>query len=245
MKYPLCVRSPEASPSMSERYVHVNSMDVINAMTAEGFTIADIKADKPTARDPQFVRHVIDFRPANAPVIHGSTPRILFTNSHNGRTKASVLAGIFRFVCSNGMIVGDVTYRESVRHAGDTARELIERMVKLSKNSAPMFEKIERWSRTNIRPTEQLIFAQRAMELRFGDMAKAYNVHDMLAVRRPEDNGDDLWRVLNRIQENAMRGGLIGRNANNRQVQSRAITGIANDLKFNQGVWELAEEFAR
>jgi hypothetical protein len=245
MTYPLCVLSPEASPAMSDRYVHVNSMDVINAMTSEGFVVDSIKADNPQKRDPRFVRHLIDFRLPNAPKIHDATPRILFTNSHNGRTKAHVLAGIFRFVCSNGMVVGDTTYSEHIRHAGDTARELIGRMIALSKNSAPLFEKIERWTHINIKPTEQLIFAQRAMELRFGESAKSYDLHDLLAVRREEDRGDDVWRVLNRIQENAVRGGMIGRNANNRFVQSRGITGIANDLKFNQGVWELAEEFAR
>ena len=60
--------------------------------------------------------------------------------------------------------------------------------------------------------------------------------------------GDDLWRVFNRVQENAIRGGLTawGRDAQNRprRVTSREVTGIDGDVRLNRALWTLTERMA-
>jgi hypothetical protein len=85
----------------------------------------------------------------------------------------------------------------------------------------------------------------RALVLRFGeDRAKQYEPSALLGARRAEDEGRSVWAVLNRIQENAMRGGAEGRSANGRAVRSRELKGISQDLEFNGSLWRLAEEVA-
>ena len=59
-----------------------------------------------------------------------------------------------------------------------------------------------------------------------------------------EAKGRQIATVLNRIQENAMRGGQEGRSATGRAVRSRELKGIAQDLEFNGSLWKLAEEVA-
>ena len=70
----------------------------------------------------------------------------------------------------------------------------------------------------------------------------------LLAPRRAEDAGDDLWRTFNRVQENAIRGGLTawGRDAQNRprRVSSREVTGIDGDVRLNRALWTLTERMA-
>jgi len=72
----------------------------------------------------------------------------------------------------------------------------------------------------------------------------------LLAPRRSEDNGNDLWRTFNRIQENALRGGMKARNATDemgrrgRRVSTREVKGIDQDVKLNRALWQLAERMA-
>jgi hypothetical protein len=57
-----------------------------------------------------------------------------------------------------------------------------------------------------------------------------------------EDLGEDLWQVTNRVQENLLRGGLVRRTATGRLIRSRSITAIAQDVRINGGIWDLAAE---
>ena len=58
--------------------------------------------------------------------------------------------------------------------------------------------------------------------------------------RRSEDVGNDLWRTLNVVQENVLRGGIPRRSASNRLIRTRAITAIREDIRINSGLWDLA-----
>ena len=66
--------------------------------------------------------------------------------------------------------------------------------------------------------------------------------------RRNADNGNDLWRTFNRVQENVIRGGLHGwgRDANNRtrRVTTREVRGIDQDVRLNRAMWMLTEKMA-
>ena len=99
---------------LSQRYVHVDSQQVVEAMQAEGFQVASVQtAQKRNNMHERFGRHMIDFRHPDMPSIGDAVPRIVFVNSHDGSTRASALAGVFRFVCSNGLVVGNTMYRWS------------------------------------------------------------------------------------------------------------------------------------
>ena len=84
-------------------------------------------------------------------------------------------------------------------------------------------------------------FADRALALRFEDAALAgMQPSALLAVRRVDDAGADLWSVLNRVQENLMRGGLSRRSASGRLTRTRRISSIREDVRINSGLWDLA-----
>ena len=94
---PKSVFTKVAAPHLSERYVHVDSERVVDAMRAEGFQVASVQtAAKRNSAHEVFGRHMIDFRHPDLPSIDGAVPRIVFVNSHDGSTRASALAGVFR-----------------------------------------------------------------------------------------------------------------------------------------------------
>ena len=230
---------------LSQRYVHVDSQQVVEAMQAEGFQVASVQtAQKRNNMHERFGRHMIDFRHPDMPSIGDAVPRIVFVNSHDGSTRASALAGVFRFVCSNGLVVGNTMYQEKLRHSGAAAATLVERMQALAKNTAPLFQQIDRWSHVDMSKARRHDFARMAAQLRWAD-ADRFTVEDLLQVRRPEDDRGDLWTVFNRLQETTTQGhGLEGLTRTGRVTTARPLKEIQANLTYNSQLWELAEEFS-
>jgi len=240
---PPSVFALRAAPRMTDRYVHVNSHDIIDMMSGEGFVLDSATARKTRTRDPLYTKHQLDFRHPDLPQIDGGTARILFTNAHDGTSAAKFMMGVYRFICSNGLVVGSTYAKEVVRHSGEQARSLIERVRALSKNTGPLFAQIDGWSRKELAPSETIEFARLAAVLRFGD-AQRFDPAQLLATHRPEDENHTLWRVFNRVQENALSRTLRGFSADGRALASRPVKSIDKTTDFNVQLWRLAEEFA-
>lgn len=78
---------------------------------------------------------------------------------------------------------------------------------------------------------EQLRFAGRALALRYPEPGRAgMDAGRLLACRRAEDAADDLWSVLNRIEEHLMVGGPVRRSVTGRWVRTRRITCITSEV---------------
>lgn len=241
---PASVFATASSPKMSSRYVHINTYDIVEAMQQEGFVVQSAKANKVRKdREPLFAKHQIILRQPDAPMAEGAVPTVLLTNSHDGSTAARFVMGAYRYACTNGLVIGSTYSREIARHSGEQAASLIERVRALAKNTGPMFAQIEAWSKRELTEPEVSEFASLAAVLRFGDVNR-FDPKQLLRVRRPEDEGRSLWRVFNRVQENAVRGGLSGFSADGRRLSSREVRNIDQNTTFNADLWRLAEEFA-
>lgn len=244
-RLPPAVVQKTAHPARSERYVHINTRDIIGVLEKEGFAVNSVQVTKTRAktRDPLYARHQVVLRNPTLAPIDGVVPQFLFTNSHDGSSSAQALLGAFRFVCSNGLIVGTTLGKARVRHTGDAAADIIERMQALARSTTPLFDKIAAWSRIELTPARTRKFAQLASVLRWGDPHR-FDMQEVLKARREEDAGDTLWKVFNRVQENAARGGLVGMSVSGRQATSRPLSDIVASTTFNTQLWQLAEEFS-
>lgn len=240
---PASVTAKAPAPHLTARYVHVDSEAIVQAMKSEGFKVAAVTTAKSRVRDALYARHTIDFRHPDAPQLGDATPRVLFSNSHDGSSRAVAIAGVFRAVCANGLVVGTTYANERTRHTGDMARSLVERMMALAKNTAPLFAQIERWKSKELTPTQTVDFARLAAQLRYGDPYR-FASETLLAVRRPEDDAGDLWSVFNRVQEATVVGGVTGLSRTGRQTTSRPLNEVAANLRYNAALWNLAEEFS-
>ena len=205
--------------------------------------MAGAEVASPKRRDSAFARHMIDFRNPDFEPVHGAVPRIIVVNSHDGSSSARVMGGVFRFVCSNGLVIGNIAQREVVRHTGDAAADLIHRMRQLAKNTTALYQSIDRWSKIDLSKSQRQEFARFAAQLRWGD-ASRFEAEDLLEVRRTEDDRGDLWTTFNRVQENTVRGGITGMSRSGRAATSRPLSDIARSVDYNAALWQLAEEFA-
>lgn len=241
--YPLAINATSPSPTLSSRYEFVDTRAVIDRIAQEGWQVASATTASPRRRNGLFAKHLIDLRHPDLAPINGAVPRLLFTNSHDGSSSARVLAGVFRFVCANGLVVGTTTGNVSVRHSGDAAADLIHRMQQLAKNTHQLYQSIDSWSRKELTRAQRHEFARFAAQLRWGDAGR-FEPEDLLQVRRAEDDRGDLWTTFNRVQESTVRGGIQGLSRSGRAATSRPLSDITRTLDYNSQLWALADEVA-
>jgi hypothetical protein len=237
------------APHLSKKYGFISTAEALKVMAEEGYCVVQATQDKPRRRNPTFVRHSLTLRHESAldqqAAVGEYVPQILLINSHNGRTKLSMRVGLFRFVCSNGMVVGDSVMQEAIRHSQNVAGELIERLRHASAMTSKLYQKTETWQKIELSEAQSQTFAQKAAELRFGkERAAMYAPAEILQLRRPEDEGNTLWRIFNRVQENTTMQSLDGVSAAGRPVHSRKLLGITENTVYNERLWALAEQFA-
>jgi hypothetical protein len=83
---------------------------------------------------------------------------------------------------------------------------------------------------------EQQAFARAALHLRY-DVPETAPIaaERLLHARRPEQVDASIWNTFKRVQENAIRSGLRGADANHRRGRTREVTGI-DQPQIEQGL---------
>lgn len=112
--------------SRSERYAYIPTAAVLAELRKEGFEpfmAAQTRVRHDDRRD--YTKHMLRLRHASQ--INGAEANeIVLLNSHDGTSSYQMLAGMFRFVCSNGLVCGDTVADVRVPHKGDVAGSVIE-----------------------------------------------------------------------------------------------------------------------
>ncbi len=181
-------------------------------------------------------------------------PEVVLINSHDGTSAYKLMAGLYRLVCANGLMVPDGEIESiSVMHKGDVAKDVVEGSHRLIGDTQRSLTTVQNWTRLQLTDGEQAAFAESAHKLRFadanGEVTTPITPAQLLAPRRRDDICNDLWRTFNRVQENALSGGLsaVQRDADGRRVRrvsTRRINGIDQDVRLNRALWELAAKMA-
>ncbi len=241
---------------MSDKYRFIPTINVIDAMRENGFQ--PVKAMQSRTRiegKGDFTKHLIRFRHADylqARTVGQEVPEIVLVNSHDGSSAYQLMAGIFRLVCSNGMVVCNADMGAiSARHSGknDLVHDVIEGSYKIIEDAPQQFAQIENFKAVQLSPDQQIAFAKAAVELKGENAAQTFDAARFLQARRLEDKGTDgrrdLWRTMNVVQENMIRGGIRGLSANRRRVTSRAVNSVSEDIRINKALWLLTTEMAK
>jgi hypothetical protein len=244
--------------SRSERYTYIPTVNVIEGMIKAGFQ--PFSASQSRSRiegKSEFTKHMIRFRHQDvtaALAVGDVIPEVILVNSHDGTSAYKLIAGMFRLVCSNGLMVADSTTGSvSVMHKGNIIAEVVEASNEIISHSEKALTAVGEWGRLQLTDGEQRAFAEAAHTVRFADaegkVSTPITAEQLLRPRRSEDHGSDLWKTFNRVQENVIKGGLHGviRDDNGRRlraVSTRQVKGIDQDVKLNRAMWQLAERMA-
>jgi hypothetical protein len=245
-RYAPSVLAIEPHSSRGERYSMVPTIAVLDSLRAEGFVPFEVRQTRVRKEDKRdFTKHMVRLRHPDSLGTSTEVPEIILINSHDGTSSYQLLAGFFRFVCSNGLIAGNVCNDVRVRHSGKIVDDVIEGSYRVLENIEEVSERIETYRSIQLDPHQQQAFAKAAAELRWGDKAPIPQADHLLTPRRYEDRKADLWTVFNRAQENLLKGGLSGRSPSGRRTSTRAVGGVTENVKLNRALWTLADELAK
>lgn len=227
--------------SRSDRYTYIPTITLLDNLKREGFQpffACQTRVRDLTKRD--HTKHMLRLR-REGQRTGNQVPEIILLNSHDGSSSYQMLPGLFRAVCQNGLICGETFGEVRVPHKGDVVERVIEGAYEVLGIFERVDEKREEMQRLMLPPPAQQALAKAALTYRFGDEHQPVSESQILSPRRWQDESPDLWTTYQRIQENLIKGGLRGRNAQGRNQQTRAVRGIDGDVKLNRALWVMAE----
>lgn len=245
-----------ASPyhAQSTRYTFIPTAAVIEGMRAASLVpVQAIQSRCRIADKRDFTKHMIRFRHmgslGQSAIVGDSVIETVLVNSHDGTSAYKLMCGVFRFVCSNGMVVADSMIESiHIRHTGNIIEQVIAGSERILSEAPRVADTIQSWRTIELTAPETKLLAETAHSLRFpvdeetGKASTAITPDHLLSARRHDDAGTDLWHTFNRIQENATKGMRTW--SHGHRTSSRAVKGIDGDVKLNRALWTMAEKFA-
>ena len=241
---------------LSKHYSFVPTMNVVNDLRALGYEVVDAKQVKARKKSTNgYQKHMLTFEHPKYKVEGKEEyPQILLTNSHDGGNAFTLSAGIFRLVCSNGLVIKTEDYGSArLVHKGYSF-EAVQKLVKeFEETVSEVLNKITEMKKVQLTKEQQIEFAKKAALLRF--KAKSYNedniadviqIDDLLHAERPEDKGNGLYEVFNRVQESLINGKYMyassGKvNAEGTKIRKgRPIKNFKQNIEVNKKLSELA-----
>ena len=247
MKQAPALFTEEPHFDVSDKYHFIPTIDVINEIKANNWYPVSVSEAKVRQEDKEgYQQHLVRFRHFDDLLNpQDNAVELLLFNSHDRSKSFSISAGIYRFVCANGLVIADSVFESyKIKHLGDRENDVARAVANITNIKPKLMEKIERLETIKLSQLEKESFARSAIPLRFDKHLKV-DYQDLLVPHRDEDTNDDLYTVLNVIQENLLRGNISGTNVETgRRFTSREITSISKDVDVNQGLWDIVERIA-
>ena len=229
---------------VSDKYHFIPTIDVINEIKSNNWY--PVSVSEASVRDDDkegYQQHLVKFRHFDD-LLHpqDNAVELLLFNSHDRSKSFTISAGIYRFVCANGLVIADSVFESyKIKHLGDRENDVAAAVTNITSIKPKLMEKIQKLESIELSQLERESFARSSIPLRF-DKHLQVDHNDLLIPHREEDDNSSLYTVLNVIQENLLRGNISGFNKNTgRRFTSKEITSISKDVDVNQGLWDIAE----
>lgn len=238
------VLAEEPHQSRGERYSFIPTIRVLDGLRSEGFQPFEVRQTRVRDDDrAPYTKHMVRMRHASD-IAGEEVPELVLLNSHDGSSAYQLLSGIFRMVCSNGLIAGDLFGDVRVRHSGKVVDDVIEGAVRILENTEQIASRVNTYKAITLDAQEQKIFANAALQLRW-DEKPPVDAVEVLRPSRSSDAKPDLWRTFNRVQENIIKGGLSGRAKTGRCMTTRGVSSVNENVRLNRALWTLADQMAQ
>ena len=139
----------KAASTVSEKYTFIPTTRILGILEDEGWiptSASQVNSHK--EGNKQFAKHLIRLRRDEAimPEVNKTIPEIVLFNSHNGKSNYDLRMGLYRFVCSNGMVVSDQEFGSiKIRHMGYTDEQVIKASQEFIDNSTRIMNVVNEW----------------------------------------------------------------------------------------------------
>ena len=248
---PVAFKSLPTNPALSEHYTQVNTSTVLEDLAKLNWFPVTATMRKNRKPDTIFSAHMVSLQNSDL-VIKGANGddafvRIILQNSHDGFSSFKFSVGLYRLICSNGLIISTAEFSNyKIKHIGYSFKELQNVINQVVSDLPNHIETLNHMQDIILTPAEQHSLALQALKLRVGikpEEAMEYEeetIEEMLLPLREMDEGDNLWLVLNRIQERIIRGGFRAAINGKKPRMFKPIKSFETDLKLNKDLFLLA-----
>lgn len=257
---PYAFKEEPTNPNVSKKYIQANTATVLDDLSKLGWYPVQAKQCR-GKKGSKGIRsfHMIALQNPDIKILKpdgegnltvDAYPRIILTNSHDSFNSFKFMMGLYRVVCSNGLVIAtDEMVNMSIRHINYTFEGLREIVNKAIENVPNVINTMNTMRQRILSVDEKKELAAEAIRVRkeASDATKfdidEETIMDILNPTRKEDEGDDLWTIFNICQEKIIKGGYSDISKKGKMRKQRPITSIKKDVEFNQKLWAIATKY--
>lgn len=237
---------------VSTSYVFIPTQPILEGLQSKGWYIKDVRQtnSRSVERAP-FARHMIRMRQGGGAIQDprgcALYPELVLVNGHDGTATYRLYAGLFSFLCLNGLVVGSVFAGASIRHSGfqATLSAVQGGAARIEAEELPHLKaSVQRMAQRMLTRVEMVSFASSALDLRYRGVPPLLTTEQVLTRHRPEDQGQDAWTIFNVVQENILSKNHDSRSFTGRRSHIRGVKAIKEQITINRGLWDFAEKLA-
>jgi hypothetical protein len=238
--------------SRSDRYAFVSTKDIADLLAGHGWYPAKVSQVNARVHDG-YQRHTVTFRQIDGESVtlkETVFPQIVVDNSHDGLSAITMSWGLYRLVCSNGLVTAEDAMSFKYCHKGASLADFVNETVLGLVDTLPLLtEKVKKYQNITLTNDEKIRYAKAAVALKYTEeeleeRAQSINYAKFLLPIRHQDYGDSLWQTYNISQEKLVKGGRYLREGYHYR-KARKISSIKEDLRVNRGLWVLTDETAQ
>lgn len=259
---PMAFHTAPTNPNVSDKYVQANTATVIDDLSKMGWYPVQAKQCR-GKKNSSGVRsfHLVAFQNPNVRItktldngdkVVDTYPRIILINSHDGFNSFKFMLGLFRLVCSNGLVVcNNQMVDMSIRHINYDFEKLRKVVASAIAEVPNIINTMNDMRKTILNEEEKVSIAKEVIKIRKGlnsdEMIEVDKevIDDILKPLREEDRKHDLWTIFNICQEKMIKGGFNLLSKRNKMRKQRNITSIKKDTEFNQRLWHTATKYLK
>ena len=216
---------------IKQKEFYIPTLDVVTKLQDEGWRLSGVaeqrgKNRKITSNYVQ-LQHP-DFAVKNKHGKDEAYTSITISNSCNGAKPLQMNLGLFRQVCTNGLVAFDRhAEAQNIKHIAINYSDLDRFITPMNSKVDKLLHEVDLMKHRGLSIEDMRKLATEAASLRYRNLSDI-NIEDLLTVNRVEDESNDLWTVFNRIQENL----------------THDVKNMNEDIRLNQQLFALVENFA-
>lgn len=256
---PLVFATSPTNSKVSEKYTVANTYTVIQDMEKLGWRVVRAAQRRATKKSSgRFSYHMVALQNPDIKItkqVDGGEetvecfPQIILTNSHDGLSCFQFRVGLYRCICSNGLVISDAELSEfKIRHiyySFENLRAVVGRILEALPSKV---ERMSQMSNVLLSEDQKLDFAKKALSIRKGVkeeelQADEETYKDLLTPVRKEDEGSSLWNIYNVLQEKIVKGGYTTAEEGKKARKVRKVTSFIKELDFSRRIDEVAQSY--
>ena len=205
-----CIDRAVKPEERSEHYGFVSTAAVLTALENGGWEVKGVQLPRKKTNDPSVAKHLVTLtHPAlTGTLSDGLIPTLNVLNSHNTSSSLQLRLGIYRLVCTNGLMIGEDWAGFKVIHRDSLVRDVTERVAELVERVPLMAADVSRMSQVELTPERARELIIKIIQLRYKGVNESDIQGSTMRPRRTDDFKRDLFTVFNRAQELLIRGGV-------------------------------------